>query len=78
MFRYPSGEVVERGDRVLFHSQPARIEFVVSERTGNAAIDWYLDEYVSCGLMISAEGFGHVFLTADDIDEHLAFVARNH
>lgn len=75
-FRHFSGKEVERGDRVRYHGQPATVEFVVLEQTGDPAMDWYVDEYAGGGFIISAEYFGGVFLTRGDIDEDLEFVER--
>jgi hypothetical protein len=75
-FRYLSGDEVERGDQVRYHGQPAKVEFVVSDRTDDPMVDWYVDEYPGGGFMISADGFGRVFLTLDDIDEDLEFIAK--
>jgi len=74
--RYVSGDEVERGDQVRYHGELGKVEFVVCERTGDLETDWYLDEYSSGGFMISAEGFGRVFLTPGDIDEHLEVVKK--
>jgi hypothetical protein len=74
LLRYTSGATIQRGDLVRYHGQPGEVEFIVSERTGDSAAGWYLDEYTSGGCMISAEGFGRVFLTEDDIDEYLEFI----
>jgi hypothetical protein len=52
------------------------LSFVAFEKSGDPAMDWYLDQYGG-GFMISAENFGRVFLTSDDIDESLQFVARS-
>ncbi len=75
MFRYVAGGEVQPGDQVRYHGQPGKVEFVASERIGDPATDWYIDEYAG-GVMISAEQFGAVFLALNDIDEHLEFVAR--
>ena len=76
IFRYVSGDEVRRGDQVRYHGEPGEVQFVASEKVGDAAMDWYLDEYNGGGFMISAENFGRVFLTSNDIDESLQFVAR--
>ena len=75
-FHYVSGDEVRRGDQVRYHGEPGEVQFVVSERVGDAAMDWYLDEYGGGGLMIFTENFGRVFLTSNDIDESLQFVER--
>ena len=37
-------------------------------------MDWYLKEFPGGGFMLRAEGFGHVFLDEEGIDEKLEFV----
>ena len=75
-FAYPSGEEVRRGDRITYNNEPGRVEFVVAEKTGDAAMDWYLQENPRGGFMISAKTFGNVFLTDSETDEDIVFVAR--
>jgi hypothetical protein len=42
IFRYQTGEEIEKGDRVLFHGEPAEIEFLAAVPTGDPAFDWYI------------------------------------
>ena len=49
---------------------------MVTEKTGDAAMDWYLEENPRGGFMISAKTFGNVFLTGSETDEDMVFVAR--
>ncbi len=73
--RYTSGEDAKSGDVVRYHGELGRVEFVVFDRIGDPARDWYLDEH-GPGLMITAEHFGRVFLAGDDIDDTIEFVER--
>jgi hypothetical protein len=75
-FSYRSGEEIKAGDRITYHGEPAEVHFVVTGKSGDAATDWYVDQYPGGGFMITAKGFGKVFLSADDIDEDLEFVSR--
>ena len=75
-FVYKSGEEVKGGDRVTYHGERGTVEFVVTDKIGDSALDWYVDQYPGGGLMIKAEGFGDVFLTETSFDEDLVFVAR--
>jgi hypothetical protein len=75
-FTYQSGDEVRAGDRILYHGQPGEVEFVVATKSGDPALDWYLDQYPGGGFMITAVEFGSVFLTADNIDDDLQFVSR--
>jgi hypothetical protein len=74
-WRYVSGETVNAGDHLRYHNEPGRVDFVVSERTGDSASDWYVDEYGG-GLMMTVENYGSVFLPGTEIGEDLEFVAR--
>jgi hypothetical protein len=53
------------------------VEFVIADATGDPSKDWYLEQFPGGGFMITAKGFGSVFLGEDDIDEDLAFVSRS-
>ena len=75
-FKYESGEEVRKGDRIIYHGEPGKIEFVVSEAVGNPSMDWYVQQFPGGGFMLSAASFGDVFLTESDIDEDLHFIAR--
>ena len=75
-FTYQSGDEIKAGDRIAYHGEPGRVEFVVGARTGDAAMDWDVDRYPGGGFMITADAFGRVFLTETDIDEDLEFVSR--
>ena len=76
-FRYMSGELVRKGDRIRYHGEPGEIEFVADRLTGNQETDWFVEEFGG-GIMLNARGFGAVFLEADQIadDDWLEFVSR--
>jgi hypothetical protein len=74
---YLSGEEIKSGDRISFHGEPGEVEFVVTDLTGDASMDWYVEEHPGGGVMISAEGFGSVFLPVGAIDERVEFVSRS-
>jgi hypothetical protein len=44
-FKYKSGEEIKKGDRVIFHGEPGRIEFVVEELCGDPGMDWCMSEF---------------------------------
>jgi hypothetical protein len=73
-FVYPSGDEVRQGDRIRYYREAGEVEFVVTELTGDPAIDWFLKEYPGGGYMITAKGFGNVFLT--ETDDQLELIAR--
>jgi hypothetical protein len=74
--KYPSGEEIRKGDRVLFHRGPGQVE-LVAEALGKPETDWYVKEYGG-GVMIVDAVAGRTFIPADQIDEYedLEFVAR--
>ena len=75
-FAYTSGEDVREGDRIRYHGEIGTVEFVAAEKVGNPSRDWFVEELHGGGVMINAKSFGPVFLSPDDIDEHLEFIAR--
>ncbi len=75
-FTYRSGGEIRAGDRITYHGETGKVEFVITGKTGDAAMDWYVEQYPGGGFMIAAQGFGNVFLTESDIDEDLEFVSR--
>ena len=76
-FKYESGEKVEAGDTILFHGEPGTVLFVVIQKTGDAALDWYLEQWPSGGFMIETEGCGRVFRT-ESPDEDFVLVSKRH
>jgi hypothetical protein len=74
---YLSGEVIAAGDLIRYHGKQGYVEFVVTEASGDASSDWYLEEFPGGGAMIVAEGFDRVFLGVKDLDDALEFVARS-
>jgi hypothetical protein len=75
-FAYTSGEDVREGDHIRYHGEIGSVEFVAAEKVGNPSLDWFVEEFPGGGVMINAKSFGAVFLSPDDIDERLEFVAR--
>ena len=43
-FRYQSGEEIKKGDRVLFHREPGKIEFVVDPLIDDPETEGYENE----------------------------------
>ncbi len=76
-FTYVTGETVRKGDRIRYHGEPGAVEFVVSGVVGDSAMDWYAERFPGGGIMITATGFGSVFLGVDDIDDMLEFDSRS-
>ncbi len=77
ILRYQIGEEIKKGDRVLFHGEPGRIELVVVE-LGDPTTDWFMQEYGG-GVMILERVAGRTFIPAEqvvDLCEDLEFVSR--
>jgi hypothetical protein len=76
IFKYQTGEEMQKGDRVLFHGERGFIELVES-KLGDSATDWYIQEYGG-GVSIIDAIAGRTFVPADQIDEcdDLEFVSR--
>lgn len=74
--RYSSGDEIKEGDRIRYHGERGRVDFIVTDRSGDEARDWYIEQFPGGGLMIDAEGFGSVFLNVAEIDDQLELVAR--
>jgi hypothetical protein len=73
---YQSGEDIIPGDRITYAGSPGYIDFVISESTGDAALDWHLKENPRGGVMIFAESCGGMFLPEPQNDEDLVLVSR--
>ena len=74
ILKYQTGEEIKDHDRVLFHREPAEIEFVASD-PANPETNWYFQEFGG-GIMIKASA--HYFIPASQLDEceDLEFVSR--
>ena len=77
VLKYRTGEEIKKGDRVLFHRNPAEIELVACDDT-DAETDWYMKEFGGGVLIREPKVFGRAFIPADqlDEDEDLEFVSR--
>lgn len=73
---YHAGKDIRTGDLINYAGSPGNVDFVVSEPTGDAAMDWYLKENSRGGVMIVAEGYGSVFLPDPEQEEDLDLVSR--
>jgi hypothetical protein len=77
VLRYQSGEEIKKGDRVLFHRNPATVELVAST-PATAETAWYVDEYGGGVMILDPLVSGRTFIHADQIPEceDLEFVSR--
>jgi hypothetical protein len=77
VLRYQSCEEIKKGDHVLFHGEPGRIDLVAKE-LGDTETDWFVQEYGG-GVMIVEPVGGSTFIPADqlpDCEDFLEFVSR--
>jgi len=75
-FTYQSGELIKKGDRVLFHGEPGEIEFVADALAQDPDNDWYVNEYGGGVMVVEPKVFGRAFLTVTDTADELEFVSR--
>jgi hypothetical protein len=77
ILRYRSGEEIKKGDRVLFHKNPAEVEFVASD-PDNPETSWYLQEFGGGAMILDRMVSGCTFIPAGSIAEYedLEFVSR--
>ena len=76
LFRYQSGREIRTRDRVTYHGETGEVDFVVIEKTGDPALDWYIEQHPGGGVMLQVSNFGNVFLTDTDAQEDLLLVRR--
>jgi hypothetical protein len=74
--KYQSGEEIRKNDRVLFHGEPARVDFAVVDRS-DPETEWYMQEFGGGVMVVEGVG-GTVFLPTDELnsENHLEFVSR--
>jgi hypothetical protein len=77
ILRYQSGEEIKKGDRVLFHRQPAEIEFVVTN-ANDPSTAWYFEEFGGGALVRDPRDPNPTFIDAAGIPDYedLEFVGR--
>ena len=74
--KYPSGEEIRKGDRVLFHGEPGEIEFVVEQLEGDPAKDWRFREQGPGVMILEPKLFGRAYVRDTQNAEDLEFVSR--
>lgn len=74
---YLSGEEILKGDRVLFHGNPAEIELVAVDPNDPEHV-WHVREFGGRVLVIDPHVSGRTFIPRDQLAEYedLEFVAR--
>ena len=75
--KYRSGQDIRKGDRVLFHGNPAEIELVAYD-PNDPDTAWHLSEYDGGVLVSDLMVSGRTFIPRDQLEEYedLEFVAR--
>jgi hypothetical protein len=69
VFRYPTGEEVPAGDRILWHGDPAVVEFIAGP--GDRGTSWYFAE-CGAGFMVH----GAVETVYENSTDDLTFISR--
>ncbi|HET9407131.1 MAG TPA: hypothetical protein VFO39_07820 [Candidatus Sulfotelmatobacter sp.] len=69
VLRYISGEEIEAGDHVVFHGNPATIEFVATDPDDPSSA-WYVREYGGGVMVCDPAVSGRTFITADHLAEY--------
>ena len=78
ILKYRSGEQIRKGDRVLFHGNPAEIEIVSSDPNDpDPEAAWFMKEYGGGVLVRDPMVSGRTFIRADGLAEYedLEFVS---
>ena len=74
---YPSGDEVKPGDRIDIDGEPGQhrvCDHRGDRRTSEGLVP---GEFPAGGVMLTATGFGSVFLSGSAIDEDLELIARS-
>jgi hypothetical protein len=76
--KYQSGQDIKKGDRILYHGNPAEIELVATDPNDSEAT-WYIQEFGGGVMVLDPMASGRTFISADQIpeDEDLEFVSRS-
>ena len=74
---YRSGEEIKKGDRVLFHRNPAEVEFVAFDPS-DPELAWYVSAYGGGVGILDPAVSVRTFVPANQISEYedLEFVSR--
>jgi hypothetical protein len=77
VLRYRSGEEIRKGDRILFHGNPAKIELVAHD-PNDPETAWHVSEYGGGVLISDPLVSGRTLISRDQLDEYedLEFVSR--
>lgn len=70
---YPTGELVQKGDRIRYGGSEGVVEFIAFD--DDPETDWYAERFGG-GCMIHTEAFGSIFLRSTDDKEDLELLSR--
>jgi hypothetical protein len=79
VLKYRSGEEIKKGDRVLFHGNPAAVQLVSCDPNDpDPEVVWHIKEYDGGVLISDPMVSGHTFIPQDQLEEYedLEFVSR--
>ena len=79
VLKYRSGEEIKRGDRVLFHGNPAEVEVVACDPNDpDPTIAWYMKEFGGGVLISDPMVSGRTFIRRSSLDDYedLEFTSR--
>jgi hypothetical protein len=77
LLKYRSGEEILKGDRVLFHGNPAEVELAACD-PNEPEDEWYMKEFGGGVMILDPAVFGRAFIAAEELDDYedLEFVSR--
>ena len=79
LLKYRSGQEIKKGDRVLFHGNPAEIELVACDpHDSDPGVAWYMKEFGGGVMVLDPLISGRTFVPSNSLDEYedLEFVSR--
>jgi hypothetical protein len=77
LMKYQSGEVVLKGDKVLFHGEPGEVEYVVDKLVGDPEMDWNMRVNGPGVMILEPKHFGRVYMLDTENAEDLVLVERH-
>jgi hypothetical protein len=77
ILKYQSGEEIKKGDQVLYHRNPAEVQFVACN-AHDPETDGYLEEFGGGVMIADPLVSGHTFIPAAHLEDYedLEFVSR--
>ena len=77
ILKYRSGEEIKKGDRVLFHGNPAEVELVAFD-PNEPEHAWHVQEFGGGVMILDPIVSGRAFISTDQLNDYedLEFVSR--